>query len=127
MANFLRTGSDWLADQHKAHASQSVTYKRGVDTVILAATIGQTLFDVESGEGQHESYEARDYLILAADLVLAAVQVEPQRGDRIDEVVGEITYTYEVMAPGTEPVFRYSDGFRKRLRIHTKLITQATL
>jgi len=33
-----------------------------------------------------------------------------------------VTFIYEVMAPGNEPPWRYSDPYRRTLRIHTKLI-----
>ena len=65
-----------------------------------------------------ERWESRDYLIQAADLDLG----EPQRGDQIRETQGATIYKYEVMAPGKEPAFRFSDPYRKTYRIHTKLV-----
>ena len=44
----------------------------------------------------------------------------PQRGDRIRETQGQQVFVYEVTAPGKEPVWRYSDPYRKTLRVHTK-------
>jgi hypothetical protein len=46
----------------------------------------------------------------------------PVAGDRIRETVGERVFVYEVLAPGNEPHYRYSDPFRKLLRIHTKYV-----
>jgi len=120
MADLLQTGSDWLADQLKTHAGRTVTYRRGTDTVAVTATIGRTEFEVDDEFGVLRKIESRDFLILAADLVLNGQAVLPERGDEIDETQGGVTYTYEVMAPGKEPHFRYSDPYRKTLRIHTK-------
>jgi hypothetical protein len=40
----------------------------------------------------------------------------------IRETQGAKTFIYEVMAPGKEPAWRWSDVFRKVLRIHTKQV-----
>ncbi len=118
MPDLLQTGSDWLADQMKANASQSVTYSRGIASNIVQSTIGRTVFEVSSDLGIVERWEARDYLIQAADLTLG----EPRRGDQIRETQGSQTFVYEVLAPGNEPAFRFSDPYRKTYRIHTKLV-----
>ena len=122
MADLLETGSNWLEDQRTKHATRSVNYERGVDTVALQATIGRTVFEIDNGHGVLERIESRDYLVLATELVLAASPVLPKRGDRIRETQGATTYVYEVMAPGKEPEWRWSDAYRKTLRIHTKQI-----
>jgi hypothetical protein len=46
----------------------------------------------------------------------------PERGDVIRETQATRTFVYEVMAPGKEPPWRWSDVYRKLLRIHTKQI-----
>ena len=48
--------------------------------------------------------------------------MEPQAGDKIAEVLGAELVIYEVMAPGREPCWRYSDPYRITLRIHTKQV-----
>lgn len=120
MADLLQKASDWLEDMRTRHASRLVTYQRGADTVVVSATIGKTVFEIEDASGVRMEYEARDFLILAADLVLDSQTVLPQRGDRIREAQGSQTFVYEVLAPGKEPCWRYSDPFRKTLRIHAK-------
>ena len=126
MADILERGSNWLQNQRHAHATQTVTYERSVDSVGLAATIGRTMFEIDNGHGVLERIESRDYLLLANDLVIAGFPVLPQRGDRIRETQGTTTYVYEVMAPGQEPAWRWSDAYRKTLRIHTKHISTET-
>lgn len=122
MVDLLRQGSDWLEDKRKAFAASAVTYWRGGTSVEVRASIGTTTFDVETTAGAVETIESRDFLILAADLILGGSEVLPERGDLIKEllVAGGATLVYEVLAPGGEPPWRYSDPYRKTLRIHTK-------
>lgn len=123
MANLLQTGSSWLADQMKSHASVDVTYVRGAWQIPVKATIGKTEFELEDGSGAVVRIQSRDYLIQAADLVIASSTTLPLAGDRIREVREGTTIEYEVLAPGDEPHYRYSDPFGKLLRIHTKLVS----
>lgn len=116
----LEQASNWLEDHRTEHASRTVTYERGVDTVDVSASIGRTIFDVDNGFGVVERIESRDFLVLTDDLALGGGRTLPERGDRVKEVQGDSTFVYEVMAPGKEPHWRYSDPYRKTLRIHTK-------
>ncbi|MEO2031493.1 MAG: hypothetical protein ABGZ35_05360 [Planctomycetaceae bacterium] len=118
--NLLKNASNWLEEQRTEHASRTVTYERGVDTVDVSASIGRTIFDVDNGFGVVERIESRDFLVLTDDLTLGGGRTLPERGDRVKEVQGDSTFIYEVMAPGKEPHWRYSDPYRKALRIHTK-------
>jgi len=118
----LKDASDWLEEKRKQHASRPVTYHRGLFQVEVQTTIGKTVFEVEDGSGILEKVESRDFLILAEDLVLNTVRTLPKRGDRIREADGEMVYVYEVLAPGREPHYRFSDPYRKTLRIHTKQV-----
>jgi hypothetical protein len=120
MPDLLETGSAFLDDQRHQHMTRTVTYQRGADSVELAATIGRTEFEQADDYGVVHKIESRDFLVRTADLVLASEQTLPKAGDRIRETEGSQTFVYEVMAPGTEPPFRYSDPYRKTLRIHTK-------
>ena len=123
MPDLLETGSDWLAEQLKEHASRPVTYRRGADEVTVQATIGRTLLKLDDGYGGGSiEWTDRDFLIHAADLVLGGTPILPQRGDIIRETQGDKTLVYEVMAPGKEPAWRWSDAFRKVLRIHAKQV-----
>ena len=120
MADLLQKGSDWLEGMRTAHASRPVVYVRGTDSVEVSATVGKTVFRLDKGYGVIERVEARDYLILAADIVLGGAAALPKAGDRIREVEGNKAFVYEVMAPGNESCWRYSDPYRRTLRIHTK-------
>lgn len=128
MADLLEKASDWLEEKRTAHASRVVAYARGEQSAELPATIGKTTFELDDGYGVLVRHESRDFLVLAADLVLGDAPTLPQRGDRIKETQGATVFVYEVTAPGKEPCWRYSDSFRKTLRIHTKQVdTEALL
>jgi hypothetical protein len=125
MADLLANASAWLEQQRMLHLSRSVTYQRGAQSVPVLATIGKTAFEIDDGFGVLQRIESRDFLVLAADLVLDGAATLPQRGDIVAETVGDSTLQYEVTAPGKEPCWRYSDPYRQTLRIHTKQIGAA--
>jgi hypothetical protein len=122
VADLLDQGAAWLEDQRRLHFAQPVVYRRGAQTLEVLATIGRTLFEHPKEYGIVERTETRDYLITTAELVMGGNVVLPQRGDQIRETKDAKTFLYEVMAPGKEPVWRYSDPYRRTLRIHTKLV-----
>jgi len=127
MTNLLQQASDWLEDRRNRFAASTVEYVRGSRSVQIAATIGKTTFEVDDGYGVLVRQESRDFLMLAAELVLDGQPATPQRGDRIRETQNNTVFIYEVTAPGKEPCCRYSDAFRKTLRIHTQMIdTEST-
>jgi hypothetical protein len=122
MPDLLETASAWLETMRRSHNSASVTYSRDGESVTLPATIGRTVFRIERDFGAHERVESRDFLLAAEELVLGGAAALPSQGDRIREERGGVTWEYEVMAPGQEPCWRFSDAYRRTLRIHTKLV-----
>ncbi len=120
--DLLAHGAAWLEDQRTRHLSRTVTYLRGNDSVNVPATIGRTEFEQADEYGVVHRTESRDFLVRTDALVLGDKAVLPQAGDRIRETAGEQVFVYEVMAPGGEPPFRYSDPYRRTLRIHTKFV-----
>lgn len=124
MPDLLQTSSAWLQQQRQRHLTRPVLYVRGEASAQVPATIGQTIFRLDDGAGATLRVESRDYLITASELVLAGQRSLPQRGDRVEETEGDVTYVYEVTAPGDEPHWRYSDPYRLTLRIHTQQIDQ---
>jgi hypothetical protein len=122
MADLLQKACTWLAGVRAMHLSHPVTYCRGADSVRVAAAVGRTVFEIDDGYGAVERWESRDFLIAAADLVLAGAAVLPAAGDRIRDEQDGRTFVYEVMAPGKDPPWRYSGPYRTTLRVHTKLV-----
>ncbi|NLE57922.1 MAG: hypothetical protein GX616_06145 [Planctomycetes bacterium] len=124
MGDLLERGSAWLDDQRTRHLTRLVQYQRGGESVEIAATVGRTVFEQSDDYGIIHRTESRDYLVLATDLLLASVQTLPKAGDRIRETDGDKVFVYEVMAPGGEPAYRFSDPYRRTLRIHTKQVAE---
>jgi len=120
--DMLEDGARWLEDQRLQFMTRKVVYQRAAVSVEVNATVGKTIFQVDNGYGARERIEARDYLIATAELILSGSPVLPKRGDHIRETQGTTVFVYEVLAPGKEPEWRYSDLYRQTLRIHTKLI-----
>lgn len=122
MTDLFGDASGWLESQRKANFTVTILYERSSDSVSLSATIGKTDFEQQDASGMTVSAEARDYLVDAADLVLTAQPIEPQRGDKIKETVGTTTFVYEVIDLGGGPAWHFSDPYRRVYRIHTKLV-----
>lgn len=120
MADLLEQGAAFLNDRRHTHLTRTVTYERGADSVDLAATVGRTVFEQADESGFIRRVESRDFLVRRTDLVLGGSETLPKAGDRVREADGALTQVYEVMAPGGEPPLRFSDPYRKVLRIHAK-------
>jgi hypothetical protein len=127
MADLIQKGLAWLDDQRHTHMTQTVLYVRDGGTISyvveLQATIGRTEFEQVDEFGIVYKLQSRDFLIRAADLVLNNELTLPKAGDRIRETVGAQTFVYEVMSPGGVPPWRYSDPYRRTLRVHTKYLS----
>ena len=117
MADLLETASGWLADMNRRHRARTVRYVRDGVSIEIAAVVGRTVFRVDKGYGLFERVEVRDYQVDAEDL---AALGKPERGDRIRDTLNGKVEVFEVMAPGNEPHFRYSDPYHRVFRIHTK-------
>lgn len=125
MTDVLESANQWLLEELRAHASRPVVYRRGADEVTVQAIIGRTLLKLDDGYGSvRMEWTDRDFLIAAEDLILGGQRVLPKRGDQILETQEDKTLVYEVLAPGNEPEWRWSDPYRQLLRIHTKQIRE---
>lgn len=115
----LYDAMQWLEQQRHQYLTINVRYKRGDEFIAVAATVGNTVFEVPDSYGVMIKTESRDYLLRPSDLIISGRPILPMPGDRISEN----GYEYEVMAPGNKPCWRWSDSFRNTLRIHTKLVS----
>ena len=125
MGDLLDRGAAFLDVQRHQHLSRPVLYRRGTDEKEVQATIGKTEFEQADDAGLIHRVESRDFLVRTGDLDLGAGPILPRAGDQVRETVGgvgESVFVYEVNAPGGQPPFRYSDPYRRVLRIHTKHI-----
>ncbi|MCC6425708.1 MAG: hypothetical protein IT435_02685 [Phycisphaerales bacterium] len=126
MGDLLDRGSAFLDDQRHKHMSRAVVYQRGAEGKEVQATIGRTEFEQADEAGLIHRVESRDFLVRAVDLDLGSGPTLPRAGDQVRETVGAQVFVYEVNAPGGQPPFRYSDPYRRVLRIHTKHIGTET-
>ncbi|HMN39620.1 MAG TPA: hypothetical protein PKE29_02170 [Phycisphaerales bacterium] len=129
MADLLDQGAAFLDAQRHTHMSRAVVYQRGAEAKEVQATIGKTEFEQADEAGLIHRTESRDFLIRTADLDLGTGPMLPRAGDRVRETVGGVgaqVFVYEVNAPGGQPPFRFSDPYRRLLRIHTKHIGTET-
>lgn len=95
-----------------------VTYTRaGSDPVPLTAWAGRTDEPVATSQDGAvvASWSDRDFLMEAADLGA----IEPRVGDRITQVIGGGTKTFDVYAPAGHKPWRWCDDGRTALRVHT--------
>jgi len=125
MGDLLEQGAAFLDDQRHRHMSRAVVYRRGADEKEVQATIGRTEFEQADGAGLIHRVESRDFLIRAADLDLGAGPITPRAGDQVREQVGGVggqVFVYEVNAPGGQPPWRFSDPYRRVMRVHTKFV-----
>ena len=131
--DLLQEGDAFLEAQRHENLAHDVEYcpakkpARAAQTfLVIRATIGRTIFNVERASGIVEQVESRDFLVRAQDLLFGRATgetVKPAAGDRIIEqdAAGE-RRIYEVNSPGEEPVFQVSDAAGSTLRIHTKFV-----
>lgn len=122
MVDMQAAGAAWFESMRVKFMIVPVTYCRNAASVDVAATIGKTVFEVSREYGVFEKYISRDYIIAVEALILEGEPILPVRGDQIRETRDGKTYVYEVMAPGNEPCWRWSDSYRRSLRIHTKQV-----
>lgn len=116
----LDKGNQWLADKLIQHASREVVYRRGEESVTVAAVVGRTLLQLnDEYSGIRMEHTDRDYLIRAADLVIDGVVVTPDEGDIIEDARDG---NYQLMTIPGEPSWRWSDPNQHMLRIHTKKV-----
>ena len=128
MANLLEQGAAWLDAQRAKHASQTVTYERGEDSVEVQATVGRKSYQVDGGYGAAVWVDSTDFIVAAADLILAGETVLPQPGDRVRVAEGSTVQVYEVMSPGGEMShYEPADPYRRAWRIHTKHVAEETV
>jgi hypothetical protein len=122
MGDVLAKGLAWLEAQRHKHLTRTVTYVRNGVAIEWAATVGRTVFEETDAFGAVHRLESRDYLGCSRDLVIGGEIFEPAAGDQVKEQIGASVAVYEVMSPGGEPPFRYSDPDHITVRVHTKRV-----
>lgn len=102
-------------------AGRTVTYRRGANHAVITAIVGQSRHQVADAANGTVLFVTRDYLIDSASLPFG----DPAKGDIIEENDGHTVYRYAATRPDGEPVWKYSDNARSRVRLFTQLDSQA--
>lgn len=104
-----------------------VTYKRGDDFCRFQVTFSRSSLQVDDQEGGVRVVRTDgDILFHSSLLVLGTAPTAPQRGDRVEVDFGAETVAFEVLAPGSEDVYRYTDAGQTRYRVHLKKVGTVT-
>jgi len=111
--SILRKAVEALRATEESWLGEEVVYfpMGGVRYAVVAVP-GRTVFRQQNEYGAFVRTETRDFIVKREQLA-----AEPQRGDEIE--FG--SRRYEVLAPGGEPAWRWSDPMHTAYRIHTKL------
>ena len=115
--DMLSWGVNWLNGVRNSTLGNTVTYSRGGVSVAIAATVGNTEWEIDTGETVRVESNMKDFIVTASHLVLSGEVVQPKRGDRI--TAGGVVW--EVMAPGDMQPYRL-DNTGQQMRIHTRRV-----
>lgn len=118
---FQDMGNSYLADEQKEHLGTPSIYRHGADSVEIKSMHPQQRDDVSDEQGGVVTSRSRDFIFLAADLILNGIEQKPQRGDRI-EWNGSV---YEVLPVNGDVMFEYSGGETYQIIVHTQEVKAA--
>lgn len=115
MSTPLENAASALWSALKPAAGESVTYSQGATTVTATALPGSSPIVAETLEGTIRTDKSQDFVFKSADLL----GVVPQRGDTI--MWG--SRKFEVIQPGADRQYYYSDPYQVMIRVHCKEIS----
>lgn len=124
MPNRFETAASRLYERQVGRCGSTVTIKRGnLTTTGVPAVLGAQLLKVTNDDGSPQTVMTdKDFLIERTAYQINSVVVEPLRGDKIVETIGDVEWEFEVLPYGDEKEFRYADEYRKVLRVHAKRV-----
>ena len=124
MSTLMSRGLAMLARSLQTGAGVTATYARGATSFAITPWVGRTGFGrTGTDTGPALVWGERDYLIPVADLTAGGV-TQPQKGDRITEVVGGVSKVFEVVPPEAgEPAWRFADQSQTMYRLHVQRVT----
>ncbi len=105
-----------------AFAGEPVVYHRGADKVAITAVKGQTQVDTFDDHDRPFRVRYQDFLIDPGELLISGQPIKPKRGDKIKQTVGVDVHVFEVTSGPDNEVWRYSDTFAGRIRVHTEYL-----
>lgn len=125
MTTWQTKAATYLARMRAAHASETVTYRRGVLSVELSASPVPDIYEANREGGATVQAQRMDWIIPAASLILGGSVVEPQAGDRIEWINGETTETYELQPVDAEEAASRLDANKTQYLAHSRLVDEA--
>lgn len=102
-------------------AGEEMVYTQGSNYFKATFIPTESTYSVDDGTGVLMEFESKDFLVLAEDFQFDGQQVVPQRGDTITRTFCGQKHVYEVLRMPNDQVYKFSDSYNQRLRIHTKL------
>jgi hypothetical protein len=120
---FLSSATAWLGNQLLSAGATDGVYARGSQRVGVRCIKVPVKVEQITAGGMTIEGQRIDWLIPAADLVLAGSQQTPDAGDTLEVLEGVQRNTYELQPVGTDSHYRpREDGL---VRIHTRLVSEA--
>lgn len=92
----------------------------GGDYVDVPATIGQTPIGFDHGNGVIQTWQSTDFLVQAADLVIADQEITPHVGMWIACTLNGRSVEFNVLEADNGRCFQWSGPGRTTFRIHAK-------
>ncbi|MGN0871337.1 MAG: hypothetical protein ACI4UV_09130 [Victivallales bacterium] len=111
--SFFSEGLEAQEEFRAQFMTDAAIYRRGDRECAVGVTPGETFFRTSDGNGASTVIRAMDFILAASEIDGIGT---PKRGD-------QILYCgrrYEVLNPGGEPCWQWSDAERRIYRIHTK-------
>lgn len=106
MPNALTEALNDLLGHLQVETGETVTYRRGADSVTLTAVAGRKERQGIIDDGLAMATDELEFKLDPADLVLDSTQVLPERGDEITRTVGSASHVYVVRSEGGLPCYR---------------------
>lgn len=112
----------YLNDRLSEVAASLVTYRRGDDEFEILARASPPEAQEIDDDGAYRDVNQQVWIVKAEDMKIDDASITPAPGDQItsDGIV------FDVASDGGIPCFRWSDPWRKAMRIYTKESKQAT-
>ena len=121
--DILATSNAWLEGRRKSFLSSEVTYRRGVTSLAMSATMGVSTYTEDDSEGVLTEIRRKDFVFTRSDFF--PIFGDPVEGDVVEQIINGILSYYEVKAPSGVPQ-NLDDNHGLSIRVHTQLVTASS-
>ncbi len=116
----LHRGATMVMKALRQTAGETVTYRRGADSIEITAVPGRANDTQLIDDGLSMSVDELLWKVRPEDLVIASVRIQPEDGDRIERTVAGATLVYVVRTESGLPRFT-TDPLNSCITIRSKL------